>query len=197
MDETEWDDYLEQLEQRADQLLNMLDDLLELANLKALRLPPKPVAVNVATILEEVSRKLRPAAEAKGLNFEVQIQARPVVKAQPAHLQSLWTHLISNAIHYTPNGSIRVSLEEQDGQIVGTVADTGIGISTEELSRIFQEFYRSEAAREQVPLGTGLGLPIVNQILKLYGGTIQVDSTPGQGSSFRFRLPSVPWEVGK
>lgn len=195
VDETEWDSYLEQVERRASQLLDMLDDLLELANLKALRIPPRPVPVNVADILEEVVRKLRPVAEAKGLDFTVQIQARPVLKAQPAHLQSLWTHLISNAIHYTPHGSVRVSLEEQDGQIIGTVTDTGIGISTEELSRIFQEFYRSEAAREEVPLGTGLGLPVVHQILKLYQGTIQVDSTSGQGSSFVFRLPNVSFEA--
>jgi two-component system, sensor histidine kinase and response regulator len=191
VEEGEWDEYLEHLDLRASQLLDMLDDLLELANLKARRSPSKAVPVAVADVLEEVVHKLRPAAEAKGLAIELKIQARPTLMAQPAHLRSLWTHLITNAIHYTPSGRISVALTEEDGQVVGVVADTGIGISTEELGRIFQEFYRSEAAKEQVELGTGLGLPIVNQIIKAYQGTIQVDSTPGQGSVFTFRLPKA------
>jgi two-component system sensor histidine kinase BaeS len=73
--------------------------------------------------------------------------------------------------------------------MVGAVTDTGIGMSTEDLSRIFGEFFRSEAAREEVVLGTGLGLAIVNQIVKLYGGTIEVDSTLGEGSTFTITLP--------
>jgi signal transduction histidine kinase len=191
VDDNEWDQYLEQLDLRASQLLDMLDDLLELANLKARRSPAKAVPVAVADVLEEVIRELRPDAEAKGLDVEVQIEARPTLMAQPAHLQSLWTHLIANAIRYTPHGQVRVTLTEQGRQIIGTVADTGIGISIEELGRIFQEFYRSEAAKEQVALGTGLGLSIVNQIVKTYQGAIQVDSAPGQGSTFTFRLPKV------
>jgi two-component system phosphate regulon sensor histidine kinase PhoR len=109
--------------------------------------------------------------------------------AQPAHLRSLWTNLIDNAIRYTPSGQVRVTLAERDGQAIGAVHDTGIGLSTEELTCIFQEFYRSESARAMVELGTGLGLPIVNQIVKIYRGTIQVDSVPGHGSVFTFTLP--------
>jgi two-component system, sensor histidine kinase and response regulator len=191
VEEGERDQYLEQLDRRASQLLDMLDDLLELANLKARRSPSRAVPVAVADILEEVIHKLRPVAEKKGLDIEWQIQARPTLMAQPAHLRSLWTHLITNAIRYTPSGEVRVTLNEEDGQIIGTVADTGIGISTEELGRIFQEFYRSEAGKEQAALGTGLGLSIVNQIMKTYQGEIQVDSTPGHGSTFTFRLPKA------
>jgi signal transduction histidine kinase len=75
--------------------------------------------------------------------------------------------------------------------MVATVTDTGIGMSTEDLSRIFGEFFRSEAAREEVVLGTGLGLAIVNQIVKLYKGNIEVDSTPGDGSTFIITLPAA------
>jgi signal transduction histidine kinase len=191
VEEGEWDEYLEHLDLRASQLLDMLDELLDLANLKARRSPSKAVPVAVAGILEEVVHKFRPVAEAKGLAIELKIRARPTLMAQPAHLRSLWTHLIANAIRYTPSGQVSVALSEEEGEIVGVVADTGIGISPEELGRIFQEFYRSEAAKEQVGLGTGLGLPIVNQIVKTYQGTIQVDSTPGKGSAFTFRLPKA------
>lgn len=189
--EDEWDEYLEALDLRAGQLLDMLDDLLDLAHLKQRLSPPQLQPVDAAEVLEELARQLWPAAEAKGLRLEVEIQARPTMLALPGHLRSLWTHLIENAICYTSRGQVRVTLSEQDGQLVTTVADTGIGISAEELGRVFQEFYRSEAAKAQMELGTGLGLPIADQIVKLYQGRIEVESVPGQGTRLGVRLPSA------
>jgi len=189
VDDDEWDEYLEKLDLRAGQLLAMLDDLLELANLKSRQSAPRLEPVAVADVLEAVVGGLRPAAEAKGLDLGIQIQARPAMMAQRAHLQSLWSHLVDNAIRYTTDGEIRVTLAEEDGQLRGTVSDTGIGVSDEEVTRIFQEFYRADSAREVVTLGTGLGLPIVDQIVKLYGGSIRVDSAPGRGSTFTVILP--------
>jgi signal transduction histidine kinase len=185
----EWKEYLERLDARASQLLNMLDDLLELAQLKEMLSPSKLKPVALAPILEDVTRKWQPVAEAKGLEFQVQVEAQPTMLAQPSHLRSLWNNLIDNAIRYTPSGQVRVTLAERDGQVISAVQDTGIGVSTEELTCIFQEFYRSESAKAMVELGTGLGLPIVNQIIKIYQGTIEVDSVPGQGSVFTFTLP--------
>jgi signal transduction histidine kinase len=191
VNEDEWDEYLANLDQRAAQLLDMLDDLLELAHLKATTPPTSLKPVAVAELVEEVSHQLRPVAEAKGLEFVVKIEARPTMLASAAHLRSLWMNLFKNAIHYTPSGHVRITLYEEQGQIVCSVADSGIGISTDEITRIFQEFYRSETAKADVPLGTGLGLPIVNQILRTYQGSIQVDSTPGTGSTFTVHLPLV------
>jgi signal transduction histidine kinase len=151
--------------------------------------------VAAVELLEGVVEKLQPLAKAKGLALEREIQAHPTILAQPAHLESLWTNLIENAINYTLRGRVRVTLDEQNAQMVTVVSDTGIGISTEELTRIFQDFYRSEAAKAQVELGTGLGLPIVNQIVKIYQGTIGLDSTPGQGSSFNVSLPLAVSDV--
>jgi signal transduction histidine kinase len=196
VDEDEWDEYLEKLDLRASQLLDMLDEILELAYLKEQLSPAKLKPVAVADVLEEVVRKLRPAAEAKGLDLIAEVQDQPTMLAQRAHLQSLWTHLLDNAIRYTPRGQVRVTLSQQGDQIVSIVADTGIGISADELGRIFQEFYRSESARAEMPFGTGLGLPIVNQVVKAYEGTIEVDSTPGQGSSFIVTLALAPSSKG-
>jgi signal transduction histidine kinase len=189
VDADEWDEYLEKLDLRAGQLLDMLDDLLELAHLKQMPHLAKLKPVDLASALESVVRQLRPVVETKGLDFEVQIEARPTMLAQPAHFQSLWTNLIENAIGYTPSGKIKVTLAEKDGQVISTVQDTGVGISTEDLPRVFQEFYRSESGKSQVELGTGLGLPIVSQIAKIYQGSIQVDSTPDRGTVFTVRLP--------
>lgn len=189
VDEDEWDEYLENLDQRADQLLRMLDDLLELAQLKEMLNVSRLKPVAAVDILEAVERKHRPLAEAKGLELDVKIQARPTLLIQPAHLQSLWANLLENAIRYTSSGRVAVTLAEQDGQMISTFTDTGIGISTEEMTRVFQEFYRSESAKAQVRLGTGLGLPIANQVVKIYQGTISVDSEVGQGTTFAVSLP--------
>jgi signal transduction histidine kinase len=189
VDEDEWDEYLENLDRRAGQLLRMLDDLLELAQLKEMLNVSKLKPVAAADILESVVHKLRPLAETRGLELDVEIQSRPTLLIQPAHLQALWTNLLENAIHYTPSGRVVVSLAEQGGQMISTFTDTGIGISTEELTRVFQEFYRSESAKAQVELGTGLGLPIANQVVKIYQGTISVDSEVGQGTTFTVSLP--------
>ena len=190
VDEDEWDEYLEKLDLRASQLLDMLDDILELAHLKEMQGSFKVKLVPVVEVLEAVVGHMRPTAEEKGLALVLRTRGNPAMQVERAHLQSLWGNLISNAIQYTPSGHVEVTLEESSGEIVAKVADTGIGVSSEELGRIFQEFYRSEAAQEQLQLGTGLGLPIVNQIVKAYQGTIQVDSTPGQGSTFTIYLPA-------
>ena len=99
---------------------------------------------------------------------------------------------MSNAIQYTPSGgriTLSLKTDSDERQVQGTVSDTGIGIATEEIPRIFEVFYRSEAAKSIKETGTGLGLPIVQQILSLYGGTVEIDSTSGKGSSIRFILP--------
>ena len=189
VDADEWDEYLEDLEGRADQLLAMLDDLLELADLKGRRGPPKRTPVPAAAVLEEVVEKLRGAAEAKDLGLDLDIQAQPTLQVERAHLRSLWTHLLDNAICYTHEGRIRLTLDQVGDQAISTVSDTGIGLSTEEVARVFEEFYRTEAAKEEVAWGTGLGLSIVDQIVKVYGGTIQVEAAPGVGSTFTVCLP--------
>ncbi len=185
----EWDEYLGRLDQRATQLLDMLDELLELAHLKQGLDLSGLRPVSVASVVSSVTDTLRKQATAKGLAFHVKISNYPTIKAHPGHMESLWRHLLENALRYTSRGSIDVHLAEEEGQIVGKVIDTGIGISNEELARIFQEFYRSEGAKAQCELGTGLGLPIVEQIVRLYQGTIELDSQLGQGSTFTVRLP--------
>jgi len=188
-DAGEIDECLGKLEQRADQLLAMLDDILELAYLKQKAGLSKLEPVPAADVLEEVAGQLQPSAEGKGLQLVAHLQARPTVLANRNHLHSLWTKLIDNAIRYTSEGRVTVTLDEQAGWLVATVADTGTGISDEDLRCVFQEFYRSASAKANGEPGTGLGLPIVDQIIRLYDGTVQVDSTPGQGTTFTLRLP--------
>jgi signal transduction histidine kinase len=101
-------------------------------------------------------------------------------------------NLLTNAIQYTPDGGqVRVKLEAdlRTAVITGTVIDTGIGITAEEIPRIFEEFYRTGEAKSMQETGTGLGLSIIQQILSLYRGNLEIESVPQQGSTFRFTLP--------
>jgi two-component system sensor histidine kinase/response regulator len=178
---------------RCGELLEMLQDLLLLAHMKEKGTEiKKKKTVSVAQVLEEVAGLFRGEAQRKGLDFEVKVAQQPEMLADEEHLKQLWTNLISNAIKYTPRGgSVVASLDERDGQIVGAVSDTGVGIAADDLSRIFEEFYRTPQAKEMEEHGTGLGLPIVKEILDSYGGTIDVDSKLGEGTTFTFTLPQT------
>ena len=184
---------------RAGELLAILDDILLLSRLKE-GLGTQPTEpVSVAEVLETTLSSFREKVTERQLTLTTEVDDRPFFQGNPGHLQLLWGQLLSNAIRYTPKGGrIIVSLKTQlpDRRFQGTVSDTGIGIAPEELPRIFEEFYRTEAAKSMEETGTGLGLPIVQLILSLYGGTIAIDSTPGKGSSFRFTLPQFVHDPG-
>jgi two-component system phosphate regulon sensor histidine kinase PhoR len=112
------------------------------------------------------------------------------VRANRERLKLVWTNLLSNAIKYTePGGIVAVALKRADEHLVATVRDTGIGIPPDEQDRIFEEFYRASNARMICPVGTGVGLVIVQRIVENYGGKIWVESEPGLGSKFTFVLP--------
>jgi signal transduction histidine kinase len=179
--------------QRVQELLDLVDDLLKLAAAKSEKGLEKREPVSLADVLEKVAPLFQKEAEAKGLAWAVEVGARPVVRADPDQMAQVWSNLISNAVKYTPaGGRVRVALEERDGWAIGTVEDTGIGIPPQDLGRIFEEFYRTPQAKEVAPRGTGLGLPLVKQILEAHGGSITVESEVGRGSRFVFRLPVSP-----
>ncbi len=193
VDAEEWDEYLDKLDMRASQLLQMLDDLLELAHLKGTPGPAKLEPVDVASVLREVVRQSTPAARAKGLDVVLELKASPAVLAHRSHLCSLYTQLVDNAIAYTPAGAaadeVRITLDVDEGMVETSVSDPGIGISTEDLTRIFQDFYRSESAREEIPFSTGLGLSIAMQVVQMYQGRIDVESEAGAGTVITTRFP--------
>jgi signal transduction histidine kinase len=183
---------LERSEQRAGELLTILDDVLLLSRLKEGLSAARHEAVAVAEVLETVLAELKLQTDEKKITVSLEIADRPCISAGMEHIRALWVNLLSNAIRYTPAGgrvSVSLRTDEQHKQVVGSVADTGIGVSTEEIPRIFEEFFRTEAAKTMQETGTGLGLCIVQQIVSLYGGTIEIESTRGQGSTFRFTIP--------
>ena len=184
--------FLERAEQRAGELLTILDDVLLLSQLKQDLHKHRTETVSVAGVLETVAAGLEGEADERQIELCVEIADSPALVAQTEHIRALWLNLLSNAVRYTTAGgriTIQLNADVNRKQIIGSVSDTGIGLATEEIPRIFEEFYRTEAARAMQETGTGLGLPIVQQIVAMYGGALEIESVVSQGSSFRFMLP--------
>jgi signal transduction histidine kinase len=181
----------ERAAKRAGELLQLVNDLLNLSRIKDVRLESMKQELSLATVLDDVLSLHSPEAAEKQIALAVECETCPPILADPFHVNQLWTNLISNAIKYTPlGGRVTVRLFPEAGTIVGQVSDTGIGIAKEDLARLFEEFFRTEQAKAFAQHGTGLGLAIVKQIVQEYGGDIQVESEPGRGTTFTFRLPT-------
>ncbi|MFN2292369.1 MAG: ATP-binding protein [Anaerolineae bacterium] len=180
--------FLKRMDAEVDDLTQMVEELLELSRIESgqvpLRLAPTPVADIVIPPLE----RLRPQAERAGLDLAVQLPADgPLVLADVGRAQQVVTNLVHNAIKFTaPGGSITVSAEPAGDEVVISVTDTGVGIAAEELTRIFERFYKADRARSGG--GTGLGLAIAKHIVQGHGGHIWAESVEGEGSIFRFTL---------
>jgi signal transduction histidine kinase len=183
---------LERADLRAGELLTILDDLLLLAYLKEGVGLTRTAKISVADVLAMALATLKGQADQQGVTLTVEVTDQPRVLANSDHIKALWTHLLSNAIRYTPEGgqvTISLQVDQERGLVMGAVSDTGIGVAADDIPRIFEEFFRTEEAKAMQETGTGLGLPIVQQVVKMYSGTIEVESVVGQGSTFRFTLP--------
>jgi signal transduction histidine kinase len=183
---------LERAGQRAGELLTILDDVLLLSQIKEGVSKARMEKVSVADMLETVLAELKGQADERQITVSVEILDHPTITASPEHIKALWTNLLTNAIRYTnPGGhvTVKLAIDELRKTLIGTVSDAGIGVATEEIARIFEEFYRTESAKAMQETGTGLGLPIVQYIVSMYGGSMQLESVVSQGSTFRFTLP--------
>ena len=183
------------VQERLDEMLDLIADLLELARLRQGKEQPLQEATlqDMAAILRKVCDLFRPQAREKGQNLQVEILDHPFLVADRNHLEQIWTNLVSNAVKYTPEGGrIEVTLQSEQDSIIGTVADSGIGIADDDRPRLFEDFFRTDEAKESGEIGTGLGLSIVKQTVESYGGVISVTSRLGHGSRFTFILPKEP-----
>ena len=183
---------LERAEQRSGELLTILDDVLLLSQLREGISKARIETVSLSAVLESVLGELQEAAKKRRLTLAIDIMECPVITASPDHIKALWMNLLANAIQYTPDGGqvgVKLAADPRTNVLTATITDTGIGIAAEEIPRIFEEFYRTGEAKSMQETGTGLGLSIVQQILSLYRGSMELESAPHQGSTFRFTLP--------
>jgi two-component system sensor histidine kinase/response regulator len=174
-------------------LLGVINDILDFSKIESANMALESVAFNLVDLVEETLAMFAHAAEKKGLELAAQFtpldSALPGVRGDPLRLRQVLANLISNAIKFTEHGEVvvRVRLESETDTDVAlslSVEDTGIGIAPETLDRIFEHFSQADGSTTRRYGGTGLGLAISRRLLTLMGGTIRVESSPGQGSRF-------------
>ena len=171
-------------------LSRLVDDLRELALADAgqLRLTQRPT--DLAPVIRDSVENLYLGAEAREVSLSASLpEDLPAVQADPDRVSQVLRNLLANALLYTPaGGSVTVSATSANGMVEVAIADTGIGIDPRDLPHIFERFWRADPARVRTG-STGLGLSIAQSLIEAQGGRIWADSTPGQGSIFRFTLP--------
>lgn len=186
---------LQRAEARLETLLDTVGDLLTLSRMRQAPLQEPFSEIAVSHLVEQVLDEMSDIAQQRGVLLETEMEpGLPPLYGQPEGLRTMLLNLVGNAIKYTPAGgrvTVSVAREEGGGYIVLRVRDTGIGIAPEDLPRIFDEFFRTEAARRLQVHGSGLGLSIVKYTVEAHKGEITVDSELGQGSTFTVRLPST------
>lgn len=177
-------------------LNNLFGDLIEIAKLEYREDLIRPEPFDLQDLIEEVSEMLEPKARDKGLEFTFRNQPLEVY-ADRNRIRQVLTNFIDNAVSYTEEGSVRVRMRRHLDKARVEVVDTGKGIAEEHLDRIFERFYRADAARSRKAGGTGLGLSIVKQILQAHGESPHVESTKGRGTRFWFELPLSKTEAAR
>lgn len=171
----------------AERLARLVNDLLVLARADAGQ-RPRLVAVELDQLVVTVVRDARTIAD--GVTLGVGALEPVVVGGNADRLRQLLLILVENALRYTPpGGRVSVSLGREGSEALLSVRDTGIGIDPDDLPRVFDRFFRADRARARIAGGTGLGLAIAKWIAEAHNGRIEVDSTPGAGSTFRVVLP--------
>jgi two-component system phosphate regulon sensor histidine kinase PhoR len=182
--------FLNMIVHETERLARIADDLLVLT--RAESRTPEVGSFDLVSLILRVTEQLRPEAVESGVEFHSELPAVLTVQASYDQMVQVVLNLLSNAIRYNrPEGHVYVRGKSQDGQIVLEVEDTGIGILSEDLPRIFERFYRVDKARSREAGGTGLGLSIVKHIVEAHGGRVEVASEYRQGTTFRVYLPGA------
>ena len=183
--------FLEIIREHAARLARVTDDLLKLARIEAGKLELEFFPVSLQELIESCTETTLLKANRKNISFEVEAPAGlPTVRGDASLLHDVLQNLLDNAIQYTPSGG-RVKVEASAGtnDAILTIADSGIGIPVSDQERIFERFYRVDAARSREAGGTGLGLSIAKHIVEAHGGRLWVESAVGRGSKFSFSIP--------
>ncbi|WP_218082182.1 sensor histidine kinase [Anthocerotibacter panamensis] len=179
------------LSRETQRLCKLVCDLQELSKAEAGYLPLEVKPLALAPLGREIIEKLSVQTLEDGPTFTLSLGNLPMVLADPFRVEQILINLLSNALRHTAEGSIHVGGSDRGAFVELYVRDTGTGISQEDLTHIFERFWRSDQSRTRETGGSGIGLTIVKKLVEIQGGKIWVESTLGQGSTFYFTLPVV------
>ena len=182
--------HLEVAQRNAQRLLKLVNSLLDFSRIESGRIQASFEAVDLEMLTENLSSTFRSAMQRARLEFEV--DCKPL--GEPVYVdRDMWEkivlNLLSNAFKFTMEGGVRVRLDRGEGHAVLEVSDTGVGVAEHQLSRLFERFYRVEETKSRSYEGSGIGLALVQELVNLHGGLIEVNSQLGVGTTFRVRIP--------
>lgn len=179
------------IRQSGEALLAILNDILDLSKIEAGRVELESIPFDLEEVLRGAYAAFTQLANRKGVSFALDLgDAAGVYRGDPTRVRQILYNLISNALKFTDEGEVRVSAQHLDGQLLLQVRDTGIGMPEDVLTRLFTKFSQANASTTRQYGGTGLGLAISRQLAELMGGSIEVDSRVGEGSTFIVKLPT-------
>ncbi len=184
--------YARTIQASGNDLLNLINDILDLSRIEAGHVSIQPEIVPLERLAGNIRQLFQPLATERKLDFGISIapDCPSVLETDPRRLEQVLKNLVSNALKFTERGEVHLSIHPAEGgQVVFSVSDTGIGIAGEQQQSIFEAFHQADGTISRKYGGTGLGLSISRQLVRLLGGTIGVESTPGQGSTFTVTLP--------
>jgi PAS domain S-box-containing protein len=172
-------------------LSSLINDLLDMSKLEAGKMSLDRRPSSIKEVISEVAQSLQNWANTKSIAISLDIQEGiPPVDMDPNRIIQVFNNLVGNSIKFTPQkGTITIKAQRESDTVKIAVSDNGIGVSKEELPKIFDKFYQAEGRSSTDISGTGLGLSIVKEIIELHGGTIRAESKEGQGMRFTFTLP--------
>jgi len=183
---------LKRVDRNANELHELITSTLDVGRLESGQVPLQLQTVDLPTLLAEIEIEAQERCQQKGLRFSSIVSPHlPQLKTDPLKLKVVIKNLIGNAVKFTETGSIRVTAHPQNKGIEICVSDTGIGIAPDAMTVIFEPFRQLESHLTRRHSGVGLGLYIVRRMLELLGGTVQVESVVGRGSTFRVRIPTT------
>ena len=182
---------LEKINKHADGLTQLINDILDISRIESGRQEMKIEAINVPEIIESVADLLMPQLKEKDIQLVKDVTDDvKAVAADQGQIKRVFINLLSNALKYTPpKGTITIRARKKDALAQIDISDTGIGISPNNLPKLFQEFYREDTETNQNVKGTGLGLALVKSIIEAHQGKIWVESRLGIGTTFSFTMP--------
>lgn len=189
------DHYLQIIETESDRMSRMSDNLMRLTSLQAKQPVYRPRPYRLDRQIRQAVLSCEPIWEAKRLTMDAEL-SKTTLEADEEWLSQVWGNLLHNSIKFTPEGgTISVRLRTAGDAAEVTVSDTGIGIAEDDLPHLFERFFKVDKSRNRQAGGSGLGLSIVKKIVDLHGGTIEVSSRLGVGTTFKVKLPLLAAEV--
>ncbi|MFC1666906.1 ATP-binding protein [Candidatus Omnitrophota bacterium] len=182
---------LEKIDKHSNSLTRLVDNLLDIARIESGRVQMEIKEISIKEMLNSIVDMVAPQIKEKDISFKINSKIKKdTIKADSSQLERVFINLLSNAIKFTPEkGEITIYVEEKDDAVEFSIEDTGIGIPTHDLQKVFEEFFRSDNAQDHNVKGTGLGLSLVKKIVTAHKGKIWVNSELNKGTRFKFTIP--------